>query len=194
MSEETKILEQTIIEEENPKSGLAEKLNQKRQLKKKQKNKIFLGFIGLLLFSLIIWWGLKAPKASAEYGICRTLLELQVPYPHTIYVSELKAQRTGGLKLWYTHIDAFGEYRLEDFICKLENNPETGALEIVEIKMHKVYLDPEQITYLNHAMLYLVENPIIMNWPAPLPNSLNDLHFDTDSFRKIILDSTRRTL
>ncbi len=192
MSEETNILEQTIIEEEGPKYDLAEKLKQKKKLKSKQKKKIIFGIIGLLLFGLMLLWGLVRPKASAEYGICRTLLELQVTYPHTIYVSWLKAQRTGGLKLWYTHTDAFGEYRLETFICKLENNPDTGALEIAEMKVHKVYLDPEQIKDLNHAMIYLTENPIIMNWPSPLPNSLYDLHFDTNSFRKIILKSTRQ--
>ncbi len=195
MSEESEILQQTVIEEEeSPKSALAEKLKKRKLLKKKQRNKIIMILVAMLLFSYVIWWGIKPFKASAEYGICRSLLELQVPYPHTIHVSELKFQRNGGMKLWYSYIDAFGEYRLEDFICKLQQNPETGYLEIAELKMHKIYLDPEKIKFLNNAMPYFAENPVILNWPRPLPNSLNDLHFDIDSFRRIIINPTRSTL
>ncbi len=194
MSEETEILQQTIIEDEKPKSALAEKLKKQKLIKKKKKNRIIAVGLVVSFIGYIVWWGTQPFKASAEYGICRTLLELQVPYPHTIYVSELKFQRSGGMKLWYSHIDAFGEYRLESFICKLQTNPKTGSIEIAEIKMHKVYLDPDTIKYLNSSMPYFVENPIIWNWPSPLPNSLNDLQFNPDSMRKIILNSTRKTL
>ena len=188
MSEEEEILKQTIIKEENPKSSIAEKLKEKNKIKKKKRNKRIIIFIILALFSYVFWWATKPFKASAKYGICRSLLELYVPYPHTIYVSEIKPLRDGSLKLWYTHIDAFGEYRMEEFQCKISNNSETGALEISEIKMHKVYLEPEKVKHLSYSLLYFAENPIILNWPAPLPDSLNDLHFDFDSARRVILN------
>ncbi len=188
MNEEEEILKQTIIEEEKTTSAISEKVKEKKIIKKKKRNKRIIIFAVLAFFAYVFWWATKPFKASAEYGICRSFLELFVPYPHTIYVSEIKPARDGALRLWYTHIDAFGEYRMEEFQCKLVNNPETGALELSEIKIHKVYLEPEKLKYLNHALVYFAENPLILNWPAPLPDSLDDLHFDFNSVRKFVIN------
>ena len=188
MSEEEEILKQTVIEEDKPKSSLAEKLQEQKDAQKKKNKKriMILGGVGLLSF--LVWFLMKPYKASYDYGICRTFLELNIPYPHTIYVSELKYLRDGSLKLWYTHTDAFGEYRIESFVCKLATDPETGIMEVASLKMHKTYLDPEKVKGYNSALAYFAANPLILTWPAPLPDSLNDLHFDFNAVRRIIID------
>ncbi len=188
MSEEEEILKQTVIEEEKPRSALVEKLKEKKKL---QRKKLTIRIIILIFVSLIsygVWWAIKPFKASEEYGICRSLLELFVPYPHTIYVSELKLLRDGNLKLWYTHTDAFGEYRLESFQCKLLKNPKTGLLQLSEIKMHKVYLEKSKVKHLNSSLIYFREHPLVLNWPRALPDSIGALYFDFDSVRKIVLN------
>ena len=192
MSEENEILKQTILKEENPSDTLAEKLGEKKKRKKKKKNIKIIIISIIVILTLGVKWLLKPFKESAEYGICRSFIELHVPYPHTIYVSEIKPTRDGGLKIWYTHIDAFGEYRLEDYQCKIATNEKTGMPELQYIKMHKVDLEPGKIKHLNNAMPYFVANPLILDWPTPLPDSLNDLHFEFDSFRKIIIDPRKR--
>ncbi len=188
MSEESEILKQTIIDEEKPKSLIKEKLKEKKKKQQKKNIKKIAILSVIALISYVIWLGFKPYKASEEYGICRSLLELFVPYPHTIYVSELKHTRDGSLKLWYTHTDAFGEYRMEDFICKLVRNPKTNELQLSEIKMHKISIEKSRIKYLNHALVYFKENPLILNWPAPLPDSIGALQLDFDSARKIKLN------
>ncbi len=188
MSEEEEILKQTIIEEEKPKSALAEKLKEKKKVQRKKNIKIGAIFIVIAFISYIVWWGTRSYKATEEYGICRSLLELFIPYPHTIYVSEIKPLRDGSLKLWYTHIDAFGEYRMEEFICGLERDAKTGALKLSSIKVNKVYIDKLKIKHLNNALIYFQENPLVLNWPAALPDSIDNLHLDFNAVRKIILN------
>ena len=199
--EEKEILRQTIIEDEEGtqenekeqdkedekklKSSLSEKLNEQKKAAKKKRYKILGALAGVAFIGFAVWYLIAPYNAGPKYGICRTLLELQLPYPHTLYVSELKPLRDRSIKLWYTHTDAFGEYRMESFTCKLQRNKETGAFEIVSLKMHKVFLEQEKIDALNGAMPYFAANPLVLTWPARLPDSLNDLHFDFDSVRKI---------
>ncbi len=188
MSEEEEILKQTVIEEQKPRSAIAEKLEEKKKEQRKKLIKIVSTILAVSLISYVVWWGTKPYKASEEYGICRSLLELFVPYPHTIYVSELKPLRDGSLKLWYTHIDAFGEYRMEEFSCRLVRNAETGVLELTEIKIHKVYLPSSKVKHLNNSLIYFRENPLVLNWPTRLPDSIGSLQLDFNAVRRNILN------
>lgn len=193
--EEREILKQSVIEDEGLESSdglsLAEKLQEqkKKQKKKTIKRAIWGGLACLIAYG--VWWGIKPFKSSAEYGICRTFLELSLPYPHTLHVGEMKFIRDGGMQLWYSYIDGFGEYRNEDFTCYLQQNPETGQLQLSSLKFRKISLEAEKIASLNSALVYFQANPLILNWPAPLPNNLSDLHFESDLFR-IQLDITKR--
>lgn len=191
MGEEAEILKQTVIADEKPKASLADKLKEQKKAKRKKRTKKIMIWGTISFFCYAYWWLTKPFKATAEYGICRSFLELYVPYPHTIYVSEIKNQRDGSIKLWFTHIGAFGGYRMASFQCRLLRNPKTGALVLTALKLHKVEISPEKVKYLNNAMPYFAENPLVLNWPVQLPDSLNDLHFDFDKVRKIILNPNK---
>ena len=192
MDEKEEIAKQAIVEDEKPKETLADKLKQQqKQARKKTIKRVSLyGF--LAFFAYATWFLLKPFKASAEYGICRIVLELTVPYPYSIYVSEIKPKRDGSLELWYTHTDAFGEYRMESFKCRIGVNPQTNMYEITELKMHKVTMDPKRLAFLNNAMPYFIENPLILNWPAPLPDAIDDLQLDSSIFQKVNLDNLKK--
>lgn len=191
-SEKQEIAKQTIVEDEKPKETLADKLKeQKKKTRKKTIKKTAL-YSFLALFAWMLWFLFKPYQASAEYGICRTVLELTVPYPYSIYVSELKNKRDGALELWYTHTDAFGEYRMESFTCRMGVNQETGNFELTEVKMYKVTMDPQKVAYLNSAMPYFAENPLILTWPAALPDSIGALQFEFSKYRRISLDDLQK--
>lgn len=191
MSEESEILKQTTIKEDKPRASLANKLQEQKKAKNKKRIKKTLIWGFIILFSYAFWWLSKPFKATATYGICRSILELYIPYPHTLHVSELIPQRDGSIKLWFAHIGAFGENRMESFQCKLENNPKTGLIELTELKLHKIQISPERVKHLNNAMPYFIETPLVLNWPSKLPDSLNDLHFDFDKVRRIIIDPNK---
>ena len=195
MDQKEEIAQQTIVEDE-PKLSLAEKLKEKKKLKRKKIIKRSFQAIGALLFAYIMWWGFKAPKASAEYGICHTMLELHLPYPYTLYVSEMRIKRDGALELWYTHTDAFGEYRMEPLVCKIEYfaDPNSGVNipQLTELKFNKINVNPERLAYLNNAIPYFVANPLIKRYPSRLPDSLADLQLNVDAFRNVRIDPTRQ--
>ncbi len=191
MDQKEQIAQQTVIEDE-PKASLADKLQEKKRLQRKKTIKRVLQIVGVLFFAYILWFLFKPFEASAEYGICYTMLEMNVPYPHTLYVSELRTKRDGAMELWYTHIDAFGEYRMDPLICRVEYfvDPETNIYipQVTELRFNKVTVSPERLAFMNNAMPYFVEFPRIQAYPAALPDSLGDLQIDTERFRKVRLD------
>ncbi len=189
--QEAEILKQTIFEDEKPKSSLADKLQakKKKQRRKNIKKYSILSFVGLIAFG--IWFLFIKPfEAGPRYGICRSFLELTVPYPHTIHVSELK-KRNGGLLLWYTYIDGFGGYRMESFTCIVKKNKETKKYELSKIKLHKLDMDAQEMEYLAHAMTYFNETPVILEHPRRLPDSLRGLRIRSDKFRRITISNKK---
>ncbi len=189
MDQKKEILNQTVMEEEAPEASLADKL--RAQKKKQRKKRVLLTILGCFVafISYALWFLFKPFDASAEYGICKTFLELVTPYPHTIYVSEIVSLRDGSMRLWYSHTDPFGEYRMESFQCKFVHNRDTGLVDrIDEIRMSKVNMDPRRLEYLNNALPYFLANPLIEVWPAALPDHIGALQLDFDSARKIVID------
>lgn len=192
MNQKDEILKQTVIEDEKPVTTLADKLREQKRVKNKKTTRTVIISIVVLLFAGLLYLLFKPYKASADYGICRTLLELVVPYPHTIHVSEVDDLRNNkGLRMWYTHTDAFGEYRMEKFICNLGLDPDTGRLKISEIKLNKVNMDSKQVDHLSNALILFEEAPLIMNYPVELPDSLGSLHFDFDMYRRVQLNNQK---
>jgi len=195
MDQKEQIAQQTIIEDE-PKISLAEKLKEKKKLQRKKTIKRTLQIVGGLFFCYIMWLGFKPFKASAEYGICHTILEMHIPYPHTLYVSEMRIKRNGALELWYTHTDAFGEYRMDPLLCRVEYyaHPNTNlpTPRVSELKFNKVSIGPERLAFINNAMPYFVEFPLIQNYPVALPDSLGALQIDSEKYRKIRLDDIKK--
>lgn len=197
MSEKTKdirqeqeIAQQTVIQEDQvsapPALTLADKLKEKRALKKRQrlKQSLIFGFIGLFGWGL---YYLFAPfTGGLSYGICKTYLELNVPYPQTLLLSEVVVTRNGSVRIWYTHIDAFGSYRLDSFQCTFAVDEQTKASYIAEVKIGKMNIDPIEVERFNVSIPYLVANPPDLTLPVPIPDSLESIEFDLNRFRKKI--------
>lgn len=183
MDQKEQIAQQSVIEDEQA-IGLVEKIAEEKRIKRKTRTKRISWVCFSLFFVYAAWFLIKPFKASAKYGICRTMLELQLSYPQTLYVSEVKNKRGGAMEIWYTYVDAFGEYRMEPFICKVEQVSSTGFPVVTELRMNKISINPERLTFLNNAMPYFVENPYVLDYPAPLPDSLGDLQLEIESLRK----------
>lgn len=186
MTQEEEIEKQTTIQEEQPEQTLAEKIRAEKKVRQKKLVKRSIIACIVFIFGYGIWILFKPFKASAEYGMCRTYIELSIPYPHTLYVNKI-TEIGGGLKIWYTHTDAFGEFRMEPMQCTIGRNPETGAMELQKLTIFKSSLSKERIAFLNSSVPYFQANPLIVDWPSALPDSLRALHFNFDRFRRIRL-------
>ncbi len=65
-------------------------------------------------------------KGNILYGMCSKFLELQIKFPETIEEKEIELYRKG-VRISYTHLDGFGEYRLETIECAFIQDPDNGV-------------------------------------------------------------------
>ena len=81
---------------------------------------------GLLFLIFIIVQSCAPRKGNILYGMCMSFLELQVPFPDTIQPKEIEFYRKGA-RIYFTHLDGYGEYRLETIECAFEQDPQKGV-------------------------------------------------------------------
>ncbi len=193
LRQDYEISKQAIIQDDlvRPELTLADKLKEKKATHKKALfiRYSIIGFLSLLSYG--VYFLFKPFTGTLPYGICKTFLELNVPYPSTILLSEVNTTRNGGVRIWFTHIDSFGSYRLDSFICTFAKNEETGSFYLAEVKVGKLNIEPTIVERFNSALPYLIANKPDLTLPAPIPDSLEDIQFEIDRFRKPIF-STRR--
>jgi hypothetical protein len=159
----------------------------KEEHKKKRKKQFKYGAIGgvAALVAYGLWLLFKPFEFSMTYGVCRVFLELNVQYPQSLRMSTVEDMGMN-IRIWYTQVDSFGEYRLEPIHCYYRPDETTGlALEKVTINRREV--DPAVIRRFNSSIPSILAYPPELVYPTPLPDSLRDLQINTDAMRKPIL-------
>ncbi|MBK9586074.1 MAG: hypothetical protein KA099_00165 [Alphaproteobacteria bacterium] len=164
--------------------SLSDKLKEKKTEKKKKQYKNIAKFVGFCLVFYLFYFLFAPFKGGLPYGICKTFIELNVTFPDTILLSEVSTIRNGGVRIWFTHIDSFGSYRLEPFVCMFAKDEKSGSLILAEAKVGKLSVDPKLVERFNFAIPYLVKSPPDLTLPMPIPDSLEDIQFEIDRFRK----------
>lgn len=169
--------EQGIDRKESP---LA--LKKKAKRKKNFKRAILLLIAGF--FGYVGWWLFKPYQESMEYGICKVFVELTVPYPETVYYSEV-VRFQDSIRVWYSYSDSFGEFRLEPIQCYFGAHEKFG-MGLTRITMGRREVDPSVVERFNNALPAIFAYPPTLIYPTPLPNDPADLQIDTDKFRRQI--------
>lgn len=159
-------------------------ITQKKALsKKKIKKRAMYGAAALLVFFIIQW--LFTPfQGGMKYGICKTFLELTVAYPQTIELSTVdeNLKENTSVRIWFTHIDPFGEYRLEPIECIFRPDPQIGAA-LDKVFIGKIAVDKAKIEAFNVSIPGLLSHPPNLDLPTELPDSLGNLQIDPMSLR-----------
>jgi hypothetical protein len=158
-----------------------------------QRKKIMWRFVyacATLLLIYGIYYLFKPYQARVAYGICKVYVELSVRYPDTLYFSAVDDFPTS-VRLWYTYLDSFGEYRFESTQCFFKADP-TGAAPFMidKISTNRREVDPKIVTQFNRSLSVILTHMPDLDYPAPLADSLEDLQIDTDSLRKPIVDKS----
>lgn len=128
-------------------------------------------FIGTYLF--------KPFEGTIEFGICKTFLETQVRYPDKLRLSTVENIQ-GAMRIWYSSLDSFGEYRLQPIECFFATNAQ-GQLYMRRAKISRRDLDQSKVDAFNVSIPYLIENPPDLTLPTPLPDRLSDLQINSFS-------------
>ncbi|MBL4803763.1 MAG: hypothetical protein JKY71_02770 [Alphaproteobacteria bacterium] len=165
------------IEQALANSRLAE---QQRQ----QRKKYFKYGFYVLGLTFVIWAYdfLFAPYTSdMKYGICKVYLELDVQYPQDLRVSTVDDYGSY-VRIWYTQLDAFGEYRMEQIQCNYVPD-ETLGMRLDKVAINRREVDPAKVEAFNRSIPVIRDYPPSLVVPPPLPDSLSGLQINTDAFR-----------
>lgn len=195
MTQQEQISQQTVVFEEAVEETLAQKLASQKKLQKKKRFKKIAILSGVLFFCYIVYWGLAPFQGTVGFAVCKTFLELNLSYPSTLRISEVNYLRDGSIRLWFTHIDAFGSYRMEPFQCFYKPDEATGAILLEKIKIgtaDKVFIDPVVVESYNKYLPFLMASKELdLTAPAPLPDPLAGITFDITRFTNVNLGSIR---
>ncbi len=183
--------EQLRKEEEDKKAKLSdaeiEAALENTQLAKaeiaKRKRYIKIG-LSIVFIALMIWaynYLFGRYSAKMTFGICRTYLELNVQFPQDLRLSTVE-DFGSYVRIWYSQLDAFGEFRMEQIQCHFKNR-EGGGTIVEKILINRREVDPDKIKSFNKIIPVIIQSPVDLTMPYPLADSLEDLQIDTDSFR-----------
>lgn len=179
----------TTLEEEAAKgkperraSALAE---QKRLEKKKLYKRAGFGAGGLfLIYGIYLLF--KPFEGGMGFGVCKVFLENYVRYPSTITYRAVE-DYNDNVRIWFSHTDAFGEYRQEALRCyygpDTENMPGRGFV-MTRATMNRRDIDPEIVSKFNISIPAIRANPPDLVYPPAIPDALSDMKFQTDLLRR----------
>lgn len=167
-----------------PDSATAKQLAEEKAARKKKLTKRGMIAGGVIAFALLVKWLFTPFQGGMPYGICKTFLELQVQYPHTLELSTVDETLKDGkaVRIWFTRIDSFGEYRLEPIECLFRPDPVMGAA-LDKVTINRIEVDQKKVDAFNAAIPGLVTNPPDLDLPTPLPENLDSLQVDPMALR-----------
>ena len=116
--------------------------------------------IALLVLTLLIMKACEPAKAGIVYPICSAFAEQNVLFPETMKYNLVEQYSPLSIRLYYSHIDSFGQFLTEFIECKFVNNPDTGlALDVAVYNTVKEITRKQAIK--NKGRLYQVEQKYI---------------------------------
>ena len=157
------------------------KLAEAQKAKRKQMFKFGMALAGLTLVIYAYNYLFSAFQGGMTYGICSVYLELNVPFPQDLRISTVE-DFGDYVRIWYTQLDAFGEYRMEQIQCHFRADEVTGAA-LDKVTVNRREVDPERVARFNTSIPIILASPPDLTLPYPLPDSLQGLQIDADAFR-----------
>jgi len=115
--------------------------------------------IGLFIVTLMIVKACEPAKAGILYPICSSFAEQNVPFPETIKYNVVE-QYSQSIRLYYSHIDAFGQFLTEYLECSFANDPEKGLL-LKAVVYNTVKEVTEKKPLKNKGRLYQVQQEYV---------------------------------
>ena len=154
-----------------------EKANRKEAQKKKRVGtgkKIAAGV--LVLIGLVVYVGLQPIIGTPRYGVCRTFIELQLPYPETLQINVVEESPLA-VRVYFSHIDAFGSSRLNMIECEYRTDQKLG-LVLSSVYVNRVAMPKEMVDMFNYTVPFVLANPPDLRMPRFRSDSLSDLKID----------------
>lgn len=147
---------------------------EKKKRRRSTRRKFAAGVV--LLIVAILYYGLQPLKGTVRYGVCRTFIELKIPYPSTLQVNVVE-ESAQAVRIYYSHIDAFGSSRLNMIECEYGIDPQRGLI-LSTVSINRQVVDAEEVKSFNFSVPYILANPPDLRLPRFRSSSLADLKID----------------
>lgn len=175
----------------SPQAVTASTIKQQRARRKKKMRKYGLITGGGLIFFYLVYLLFVPYKGEMTYGVCKTFLELNVPYPDHVRLNSVD-DMGAVVRIWYTQIDSFGEYRMESMTCTYRGATDAdtakygGKMPFVldKVSIGRRDVDAFAVEQFNYAIPTVIAMKPDLVLPSPLPNNLQDLQTTSNKFRK----------
>lgn len=154
-------------------------------MKRRRMFKGGLWFLGFIVSAWLIYFLFKPFTAGPTFGVCRVFLELSVQYPDTLKLSTVE-EISDYIRIWYTNVDAFGSYRMENIKCTFVADDVIG-FRLKEVSINRVEIDPAKIEAFNKILPVVLNSGVDLTYPRPLYDALGNIDIQTYLFRKQIL-------
>lgn len=154
----------------------AERIQKRKEaaaLKKAKLNRLKLIISGVVLFfSLIIWYGLQPIRGTIHVGICRTYIEMQIPYPISMQLTDVSWFQQA-LRMYYTHTGPFGQTRSDMAECIFN-----ADLTLSEVSINRQPISPARLQAFNATIPAIIQNNPDLLLPQSGRNDLASLKRD----------------
>ncbi len=165
-------------------------LSDKEKEKRKKKRKLQIkGVIALAVIGFGAYaydWLFSPRQGGMAFGVCKVFIEGHVRYPNTLQLNSVEYLEGGAsIRIWYTQIDSFGEYRLEAAQCffrapKEEDVAKYGVTPFVlqKISIDRQDIEPKEIERINKTITTIMAYPPSLDLPYPLSDTLKNLQLE----------------
>lgn len=124
----------------------------------------------LLLIILFSVFSCGPRKGNMLYGICKTYLEQNIPYPETIRHTNVE-QYPSATRIYFTSIDPFGQYKLEYLECVYKFDAQNNV-SVDKILLNRREEPQEKIDLFNKSLSAIVAGKPDLT----LPNRMLDIN------------------
>lgn len=112
--------------------------------------------IGLLLLTLLIMKACEPAKTTILYPICSAFAEQNIQFPETMRHNLVEEYSSLSLRIYYSHIDGFGQYLTEFVECSFGQNEQRGLFMKAAI-YNTINGVTKKVPLKNKGRLYQVE-------------------------------------
>jgi hypothetical protein len=133
-------------------------------------------FAILAVFGLFLKWGFTPISGTPIYGVCRTLISMDLLYPSTMQVHEVALFDTAAIIL-FSNIDGFGSSELRQAECDFEVDS-NGQLKLANMTYDRKPISREKLEASNKILPILFANPGDLVLPVSRGSDLASLKLD----------------
>lgn len=122
----------------------------------------------VLIIVLISVFSCGPRKGTMLYGICKTYLEQAIPYPETIVPTNVE-QYPSATRIYYTSVDPFGQYKLEQIECVYAQDP-NGNMLVQKVLMNRREENADKVKAFSATLPAIVQSKPDLTLPKPMPD------------------------